>query len=747
MLLRALLFWLLAMPALAAPAKVTSGEHEGFTRLVVELAQPMPWQVGRSSDGYELRFEGDPSQFDLSKAFALIGRGRIASLSGDDATGILMVTLGCACHVMAFEFRPGIIVMDLKDGPPPINSPFETTLTPTVPTSLPKPDPVPAPDPKDVSALSSSWMDAALGTQAMPSSPVMKEPAIPVRPIVVSADKGPAADLPKPRLLDVGLGPMHDDLMREIARGAADGVVNMQLGKQSETGVVGQKDTTAEQSRVGLGALGKLPHIRVEGAMEPAADLAGEGAQCPTDAQLDFAAWGDDRPIWEQISEVRQDLTGEFDVPNPEAVSKAIKFHLFIGFGHEAIAIAASLGSEETDTALWLSLGHLLDDMPDPEPAFAGFDQCESAAALWALLGRPVGEPVQANFPAIQRSFSALPSGLRQTIGPRLMDRLVALDAADAVNVVSSAIKRAGAEGDRGIALIEAEVAARSGEFAEAKALLKPLLDDPGPNTPEAVVLLIEGQAALGLPVPEETVIAIEAFAMERKSGPEAARFERAYSLALALSGKFKAAFDVAPAAADHQADLWRLLAKLGDDATILEQASLNPADGAPVEASAVASVFSERFLALGLPAQAQIWLSAGAEVDRLLAAKIAIANTDGRSALVYLEGMGSPEAATLRTEANFLNGDNLAVAADLAAAGDFAGETAALARAQDWASLQEKGQAQWKAAASTLAAKPAEDPLGPLAEARALADQANQTGAAVRALLGSVPVVEISAP
>ena len=42
---------LLAAPLWAAPARVLSGEHEGFTRLVVELARPEAWVLGRSADG------------------------------------------------------------------------------------------------------------------------------------------------------------------------------------------------------------------------------------------------------------------------------------------------------------------------------------------------------------------------------------------------------------------------------------------------------------------------------------------------------------------------------------------------------------------------------------------------------------------------------------------------------------------------------------------------------------------------
>ena len=50
----ALVLWvLLAGQLAAAPVLVKTGEHEGFTRLVMEFPAPVDWQMGRSADGAE----------------------------------------------------------------------------------------------------------------------------------------------------------------------------------------------------------------------------------------------------------------------------------------------------------------------------------------------------------------------------------------------------------------------------------------------------------------------------------------------------------------------------------------------------------------------------------------------------------------------------------------------------------------------------------------------------------------------
>ena len=724
---------LLAAPAWAAPARVLSGEHDGFTRLVVELPAPSAWTLGRSADGYALRLDGSDGEYDLSQAFKLIGRSRIAALAADAQTGDLYLALACNCHVEPFEFRPGIIVLDLKDGPPAKDSLYEQELPGVAMTeiAIAEPQSLPKANPEQVDAFAQAWVDTALGIKPPADNPIEAAPS----------------ELPRSALLDPGLTPLRDDLVREISRGAATGVVMMDLPEGAPMPTESQPDETDDQSRVGLENLGALPQVRIEGTAAETADLAQDGENCPRDAQLDLESWGDDRPVWDQISQVRSDLVGEFDRPNPEAVVKAVKLHLFIGFGQEANGLLKSFGSDDPDARLWSSLAHIIDDSPDPDPAFAGLEACESAASLWAILTRPQAPTLRPNLPAIQRSFSALPMRLRHEVGPRLIETLISLGEAEAVDVVANAIRRAGDPKDRDIALMEAEVAASDGAFAEADGLLKPLLDDPGPNTPEALVAFIEGQAARGLPVPPETLAEIDAYAMERTSGPEGAKFQRALVLALALTGQFKQAFETGASMPEIQADLWRLLAALGTDDAILEQASVMPGSAAPESARPIASDLAERFLRLGLPGQAQIWLAGAQSVDRMLAAQIAVANSDGLSALTYLEGLDTDAARALRTEAKVLIGDDISVAADLAVAGDGAGETAALARARDWPALEQKGQTEWQTAAKSLTAQPEAGLAGPLAEGAAIADQAQATREAVKALLATVPAPENPTP
>lgn len=759
----AVLLWFLPAPVTAAPARVSSGEHGDFTRLVVYAGPAdgwtaQSWALGRTESGYELRIHALTEGYDTTAVFDRVTRDRLADLVPGAGSGALGLALSCDCHIAPFVVEPGILALDIRDGPAPAGSPHEAALDDS---AAPVPAPVeaagPVPAPRSDNPLSRAWIASALGQNPafQPAPVVGVSPSDP--PVAAPAADGPqpppAAPPPNDAMAraagsDPGLEPLREALVREISLGAARGVVGMGLPDNPPTPEGTGK--APDQARVGQGA---LPQVRV-GVIDqdPEANLAAEGAVCPEDESLDIARWGDSRPVWEQLSEARSGLTGEFDRPDAEAVARAIRFHLFIGFGLEALGLIQAFDPDSPDRAFWASMAHVLDDMPDPAPAFGGLSSCDGPASLWSLVAETAETGQGANFPAVQRAFSALPAALRQALGPRLIKKLAAAGADSAVQVIANAIRRPGDTGNRNVALMDAGLAADVGEFAAADRLLRPLLDDPGPGTPEATALLIESHAERGLPLPPGTVEAIAAYAAERVGGPDGQRFGRALMLALALSGEPARAFAEAGGTEDVVADLWRLLTDLGTDDQILELATLAPGSAAPAAAAGQATRLAERFLDLGLPDQARAWLAGAPKPDRLLAARVAIAQRDGLLAMTTLSGITGAAADELRLAALLLTGEGKQAVPALLSSGREREADALLAQAGDWTALRAGGQPHWQAAASALV-PPGGPPLaGPLAEGAALADHAAQTREAVLALLAAVPSAEkfgteISAP
>ncbi|MFM7443540.1 MAG: hypothetical protein ACKO2N_06460, partial [Tabrizicola sp.] len=206
-----LLAFLLAMagPASAETALVYSGEHGSFTRLVVELPSESDWTVGRTPSGYAFAVkQGIQPDYDVTGVWQRISRSRASALQVDPDTGALLLSIGCDCHVFPFEYRPGAVVLDIKPGPAPAGSIFEAEFQAVA-------DPVSTAEP--------SAAETRLATYDW------------LRVPPPSATR-PQADFALPLATgEVSLEPLRDALLEQIARGAADGIVKMDLPNPAES--------------------------------------------------------------------------------------------------------------------------------------------------------------------------------------------------------------------------------------------------------------------------------------------------------------------------------------------------------------------------------------------------------------------------------------------------------------------------------------------------------------------------------
>lgn len=700
-----LVLWALgAGAAMAAPVVVTSGEHDGFTRLVFDYGTPVDWQVGRTVDGYELAIAGASPSYDLREIFDLIGRSRLAAIWPDPEAGNLRIGIACACHALPFEFRPGIVVIDLHDGPPPKGSSFELALDGAPPATAP-PRPVRRPKARP-SRTGQSFDWVALALSGSPPTQVSE----------LRIDPDPA------------LAPLRDILLQQLARGAAQGVVAMaepDLGPNRGR----LPDFASAQVRIGGGPpLAIDPH----GSVRP--DLGADGTACIAAERLDLAAWGNDLPVSQQWGDAMQGLSGEFDRTEPEALTRAVRFLLYIGFGAEARQMLTAFGEAGEEAALWRALGRVLDDEPEESGVLAGQMACEGPAALWSLLAEKALAPgAMVNTAAVRLAFSALPLHLRRHLGPRLADRLLALGDTDSARAIRDAVQRAGGDGGGQVTLMEADLAAGTGDPVAAEAHLRGLITQPGPETAEALVDLVELRAGQGLPVDPETVPALEALLSERSGTEGAAAFQRALTLARAASGDPEQAFADLSLTPGLEPALWTLLADLGTDAQVLTLAVM-PAGATPSAPAETRQRLAGRLLGLGFGPAAANWLAGVDEPDPLLRARADLAIGDPRAALRQLAGREEPEAVALRLAALQALGDGAGEAALHQAAGDAAAASRALARAGAWEALTAAAPSPWQALAARDDA-PSET-LGPLARGQQLTEAAGTTRQAILALL-----------
>lgn len=707
------LLMLLAGPLSAAPVTVTSGEHDGFTRLVFDYGQPVTWQFGRTEDGYELAIRGPAPGYDLTGVFRLIGTSRLAAVWTDPATGNLRLGIACACHAIPFEFRPGIVVVDLRDGPPPKGSSFEEALAGTVaPMLTDRAPPRPRARPETRPAAY-NWLETIGEVSSAPVSP----------------------DLPK-----TALAPLRDLLLEQLSRGAAQGVVEMTTPPKGP--VRGSlPDFAAAHVRIGDG-----PPRQGDRADAPHGDLGEAGQACVGPERLAVSDWLDDRPVAEQWAEAMTGLVGEFDRPEADALSRAVRFQLALGFGAEARQLLDAFPMDLPDADLWRAMAYILDDESLADrpggAAFAGQSACDGPAALWALLAEAATKPgLRVNAPAVRLAFSALPRHLRKSLGPRLAERFLTLGDAESARAIRDAILRAGAQPDTGVVRMEAALEAETGNPAQAEDRLRAAVKQGGPQALLALADLVELRARRGLPVSPEDVPALEAALSEQANGKDEARIAGALILARAASGDPEGAFALLPHAPEREAEVWALLARLGSDAQVVRLAL---PDGRGVPASEeTRQDMARRFLDMGLARPARAWLAMVADPDPLLLARSELASGNAREALRLVAGEASPTGQDLRAQALRALKDHRALAALLSSGGDQEAAARAFARGEDWVGLAASPPSLWQELASIAAAPDdagRQEPAAPLAAAHQLIEDSGQTRETIGALLGAVP-------
>ncbi len=708
--------------AFAAPVVVKTGEHEGFTRLVLDYGTPVNWTVGRTMDGYELQLPEDLVSYDLTQAFKLIGKGRLAAIWADPETTALRLGIACACHAIPFEFRPGILVIDVRDGPPPKGSSFEQMSDGSeLPALTDKPLPRPRPRPK-TGPQAYVWTDLVMADLRV-------DPA--------AASQGRLEIAPSS---DPEMEPLRFALLRQLSRGAAQGVIEIATTNDPPV----PTDPPAKLPSVRI-ALGELPGLAFGTGLPTHADLGLDGERCIAADSLDFAAWGNGDPVSEQISGAMAGILGEFDKPDPKALTRAIRFQLYLGFGAEAQQLLKAFPMDLPDRSIWLSLASILDDTADDAPAFHGQTACDTPAALWAVLGNPAplnSEMVHQD--AVMLAFSALPVALRRHLGPRLADRFLALGDIETASAIRNTILRAPGVFGQDVALLDVDIDLANGNPAAAEAQLDAMLAEPGQGTAAALVALVTTRVAQDLPTDARLVTALEAILPEQIGSAAESEIRHALVLAQAASGRFDSAFAALPLSPTASADVWRLLAKIAVDDAVLAFAVLAKDQPRPTVAQETASILAESLLGFGLADAAQHWL--GSSVDPVLQSRIHLARGDARGALDYLARASTPASLPLRAEALSLLGDQGAAQA-YADAGDATGQRFALARQRDWSNLAAMDAEGWSPLIDALVGSPESIATGALARGHLLAARSTETRAAVADLLALVAAPTKSAP
>ncbi|PZX09982.1 hypothetical protein [Celeribacter halophilus] len=715
---------------------VRSGEHAGFSRLVMQFSAKTDWAFGRSEQGYEFHVPDEDIYFDTSAVFQRIPRQRIANVKGGNA--YLQVVIPENVHADVFELREGRVVIDIKDGAPDASSEFEQPLIDHVNGDETVLSPLEGGEGKDAVSVPVA-PDIIISGEGDDGFVSAADEWVSDEELIGEADRNfpldggrfqknkasnallDAEDAFSENLDDVS--DLERRLLEQIGRAVSQGLLEPEVSQadRAENGTIepqeeavsadsGNRETIiSEEDTV------ELSHIHIQSSMDRerggASELKiieGSRSICLDDRQVQISQWGRAVEDGQSLSHLRAKILGEFDRPDPKGIRDLARYYLYLTFGAEAKSVLRDFGVKvEGHDILWAMADIMDQSFTEVSSPLSHQFQCDTSVALWSVLSKKALDPDEDyNMNSILSTFSALPFHLRRHLGPILSDRFLAIGDTESVQYIQNAMLRGIERQSDASVLLNAKLALAEGDLKSGEDKLKYIIAENGAYAPEALVKLIQLKAKDGEEIDESIAETVEAFAVEFRGDPFEGKLQEAAILAQIYSGKPDVAVEKVFALKQEEGsdnlDLTNLtsraletLAQAPDDTLFLKtiwqhKDGISQADFSNSARLAV----SRRLLDLGFFQQSLEFMP---EADGLMSddAKILLAEAfygigDMQNALKYALDVDHEESREIAAKAYFYLND-IEKAAELLKSNpiDAERETFALL-AEDWESLVE---------------------------------------------------------
>lgn len=743
-------------PATAAAdaVPVRSGEHPGFTRLVIEYAERPAWRVIAVPDGLRLETTASEIDYDLSRIFDAIPRSRIRAVRHGPGGADLTIELACDCRVNAFEVRRSALAIDVLG---------RSAVTPASSLVTDSADDPSGEAPREIADTDriEALVDGPVlflrgGIAAAGAEDLPPEPPDAIAPAIPAAAPAslifPLAPDARPQMIDSpAVEMLTRNLAQEIARAATQGLIVRVPATAPGREPTPSPDTAAP-----------IPNVRIETAFDRFLEggsfenvAVSEIGECADAADYDVSGWGGEEPPAVQIARLRSALVGEFDEPDPRAVADLARLYIYLSFGLEARMLIEAFGQSLPERDHLIRMAEVVESGGPGDAALAAQVSCTGAAALWGLLALPsVPTDRVLDTDSILLAFSGLPAHLRRHLGPGLANRFAEGGEMRAVEVISNAVVRAASKGTPERVLSESHVAP-DGHQDEA---LKELAMGSHPKAAEALLSLIDAHLRRGERVSADLIDGAEILAFEQGGTPVGVDLKVAEIRARLANGDFREAFDALGRAADEgllppgelgsvrQAAMIALV-RNADDATFVSRLLDAPAIRVAAAAGrALRFEIGNRLLSLGFAREAEQLAepieNATDRAELRYAARLALALGNPNRAVLLARRASDDETLRILAEGLSVAGRHREAAEAYLGLGDSETSLSEAWRAGDWPDIAERDEgALGSAARAFLEQQSPPDPAAApsLSGARAAAEASAELRVALNAMLEQV--------
>jgi hypothetical protein len=639
--------------ALAEVVRVRSGEHPGYSRLVLEFTERPDWTVRTSGEAAEIVLTPADHSFDISRIFERIPRTRVRDVVATD-NGIRL-SLACDCRVAVFAIRDAAIAIDIADAVPAEGL---VAVEHTSSTEVARPT---AED-----RTSAARMGADVGPSMPPPQTGAESPDVVAPASHSGRDGAPGfalASLPSaaPDTAFVAKAPAElrsstmERLAEGVARAASQGTLRL---------APGNSPTEASVAPIGA-ASGENLRLRIPGEEDWLSEDPVLREHCIEQGRLDIGAWSiPDIDPAEQIAAAWRQIADPADGLDEDRGLDLARLFISFGFGAEARGVIAALAPRHPDAELLAAMAHVVDIETPPPGTLDDQADCPGRAQLWLALATGIpGAPED-----VLVAVSEMPLSLRRHLSARLI--AIFLEAGDmsTAEALRALVDRAaGPHGDGfDLAAARLDAAARQPHGLRT---VRDLAQSASPVADEALALHL----ALGNdggPPPEPPALARAEIRADDLRGTETgSRLETELIMAalrmddFELAGSRLADAIAAGLLPDERTDALvaqyvSALAERASDVTVLIHAAAMQETIVSRSASGPARpALAQRLADLGFARLARAYLPAGDDEgsDPALTAEVLLLSGDPLGALALLEDLEAPDDRQLRIRADAL--------------------------------------------------------------------------------------------
>lgn len=514
----ALIFLFLPAVTFAQTTVVRSGEHSGFTRLVLTSVSQGSWNVLETNNEILIDLKRENPSVDTSQAFDRINQTRIQSINVERS--IVRLKKACECGAKVYEANSDLLVIDVFEDPQLYNA--ENAEIPTPNEAVAD---VPSTAELMIESLDDDSGESQVNLQIQPV-PVEKE-----TPTHTAQD----------------LSELRHDMSSELAAALTRGLLNPDPAGSKSNRNLESPSSGAAQGRVEQTLFGSdqttshLHNLNAQLATIMPGKKKSAGRDCAVGSAFDIASWKPEEEFLVELSNLRRALYQEFDMVDEAVALELARLYAYSGFGAEALSLIALSGSTGSKESAIVTISEFLEYGTVSE--ISGGSEliyCENAASLWSFLA--VGDSVSLNGfdeKPIIREFMKLPKSLKALVAPLLSAQFREIGFQNAASLVLRDVNLHLDEEIDSIKLEEARLETLEKGMDETAEVYEEVAKGDSLAAPIALAEFIDFHVENKKPISKDTAVLAQAYAMQFRNSEIGPRLVAAHIKALSRSGQF----------------------------------------------------------------------------------------------------------------------------------------------------------------------------------------------------------------